>query len=186
MFKLRFFDLVFLAVFLLWLQGCSRYTRCTDCNTKTSDQSIKDVNVIDSKIDSSIDVENDQSIDLCIGVVCDSPPATACQGNTLRAYDSIGTCDSQDGTCSYTYTDELCVNGCVVDTCNINIDPITYLKASNAEAGDQFGFNLAIDNDTIVVGAEYEDSCATGINNGANTNACGDSGAVYIYVVDQS
>ncbi|MEP7273521.1 MAG: hypothetical protein ABI882_18635, partial [Acidobacteriota bacterium] len=57
-----------------------------------------------------------------------------------------------------------------------------YLKASNTGANDAFGHSVAISGDTIVVGAPYEDSSATGINgNGAN-NASPDSGAAYVYV----
>jgi hypothetical protein len=35
-----------------------------------------------------------------------------------------------------------------------------FLKASNAEEGDQFGFSVSISGDTIVVGAPFEDSAA--------------------------
>src|SRR5262249_16064619 len=44
-----------------------------------------------------------------------------------------------------------------------------YLKASNTGAEDNFGFNLALDGDTLVVGAPFEDSNATGVN-GDQTN----------------
>ena len=49
----------------------------------------------------------------------------------------------------------------------IVVDPITqqaYLKASNAEANDSFGRVVAVDGDTVVVGASYEGSNATGVN----------------------
>src|SRR5690606_19499970 len=39
-----------------------------------------------------------------------------------------------------------------------------YLKASNTEAADTFGANVAIDGDTIIVGAHGEASNATGVN----------------------
>jgi hypothetical protein len=39
-----------------------------------------------------------------------------------------------------------------------------YLKASNTGAGDWFGTNIAVEGDTLVVGARFEDSAATGIN----------------------
>jgi FG-GAP repeat protein len=61
-----------------------------------------------------------------------------------------------------------------------------YLKAPNAE-GDLFGGDVAIDGDTIVVGAEWEESSQTTITHG--TNASGDnsathSGAAYVFVRD--
>jgi hypothetical protein len=37
-----------------------------------------------------------------------------------------------------------------------------YLKASNADAGDSFGWSVDIDGDVIVVGAPGESSSATG------------------------
>lgn len=52
-----------------------------------------------------------------------------------------------------------------------------YLKASNANAGDWFGINMAIFEDTLVVGANYEDS--NGSNQ--NDNSMSSAGAVYIF-----
>lgn len=57
-----------------------------------------------------------------------------------------------------------------------------YLKASNTGAEDYFGQTVAVSGDTVVVGAEYEASVATGINgDGANNDgfACG---AAYVFV----
>lgn len=58
-----------------------------------------------------------------------------------------------------------------------------YLKASNANAQDSFGFSVAISEDgsTIAVGAYLEDSSATGINGNQSLNNNLDSGAVYIF-----
>jgi hypothetical protein len=56
-----------------------------------------------------------------------------------------------------------------------------YLKASNAEAGDQFGVSVAVNIDTIVVGADNEDSNAVGLNGLASNNAASNSGAAYIF-----
>ena len=53
-----------------------------------------------------------------------------------------------------------------------------YLKASNTDAGDRFGFAVAIRGDTIVVGAEREDSGDTA-NQG--DNGAIDAGAAYIF-----
>jgi hypothetical protein len=60
-----------------------------------------------------------------------------------------------------------------------------YLKASNAEAGDRFGTSVAISGDTIVVGAQYEKSASTGINDttpGQGDNSAEYSGAAYVFV----
>ena len=57
-----------------------------------------------------------------------------------------------------------------------------YLKASNTTADDNFGVSVAVAGDTVVVGAEREDSNATGVNgNGFNTLAS-HSGAAYVFV----
>jgi hypothetical protein len=56
-----------------------------------------------------------------------------------------------------------------------------YLKASNTEAGDWFGATVAVDGDTLVVGARFEDSAATGINGNQADNSAPDSGAVYVF-----
>ena len=56
-----------------------------------------------------------------------------------------------------------------------------YLKASNTEAGDGFGYSLALAGDTLVVGAPGEASAATGINGTQGDNSAQDSGAVYVF-----
>lgn len=57
-----------------------------------------------------------------------------------------------------------------------------YLKASNTEAGDQFGYAVAIDGESIVVGAPGEDSAAMGVNGDQSGNGLVDSGAAYVFV----
>ena len=53
-----------------------------------------------------------------------------------------------------------------------SVDPIGYFKSNNTQAGDQFGYSVAISDDglTMAVGANYEDGNAR------------DSGAVYVFV----
>ena len=49
----------------------------------------------------------------------------------------------------------------------ITVDPIAqqaYVKAGNTGANDKFGWSVAISVDTVVIGAPYEDSNATGVN----------------------
>jgi hypothetical protein len=56
-----------------------------------------------------------------------------------------------------------------------------YLKASNPGSGDQFGHEVDLDGDTLVVSALYEDSDATGINGDQANDNAQDSGAVYVF-----
>jgi uncharacterized repeat protein (TIGR01451 family) len=67
----------------------------------------------------------------------------------------------------------------------VTVDPWVqqaYLKASNPEAGDQFGYSVAISEDTVVVGAIEEDSGATGVDGDDADNSASDSGAAYVFV----
>src|SRR5262249_9768585 len=57
-----------------------------------------------------------------------------------------------------------------------------YIKASNTDAGDDFGATVAASGDTLVVGAPREDSHATGINGDQGDNSAPDSGAVFVFV----
>ncbi len=50
-----------------------------------------------------------------------------------------------------------------------------YLKASNTQSSDEFGFSVAVSGNTAVVGARYEDG---------NNNTVVDSGAAYVFVRD--
>ena len=56
-----------------------------------------------------------------------------------------------------------------------------YLKASNTEAVDAFGFAVAIAGDTIVVGAYGEDSNATGVDGNQSDNSVPYAGAAYVF-----
>jgi hypothetical protein len=56
-----------------------------------------------------------------------------------------------------------------------------YLKASNTETIDFFGESIALDAETLAVGAHSEDSCATGINGDQTNNDCPEAGAVYVF-----
>jgi hypothetical protein len=56
-----------------------------------------------------------------------------------------------------------------------------YLKASNTDAGDEFGISLALSEDTLIVGASKEDSGTMGVNGNGATNNSSASGASYIF-----
>jgi hypothetical protein len=61
----------------------------------------------------------------------------------------------------------------------------SYLKAPNAEVGDQFGGSVSVSGDTVAVGSDREDSNQTTITNGSTAssdNSASDAGAVYIFV----
>lgn len=56
-----------------------------------------------------------------------------------------------------------------------------YIKASNTDSGDNFGYPVALDGDTLAVGASLEDSNATGINGDQADESSVNSGAVYVF-----
>ncbi|MEZ8825650.1 hypothetical protein AB6E04_14925 [Vibrio amylolyticus] len=82
-----------------------------------------------------------------------------------------GSVDTQQ-TEAVTFTDLQSLNG-----------SIQHLKASNAEAVDEFGYSVALSGDgrTLVVGAPKEDSQATAINGDQAGQNAPESGAVYVY-----
>jgi len=61
-----------------------------------------------------------------------------------------------------------------------------YLKASNAERSDEFGSSVGISGSTVVVGADYEDSIASGVNGDQDDNSVLGAGAAYIFGRDSS
>jgi hypothetical protein len=56
-----------------------------------------------------------------------------------------------------------------------------YIKASNTDEGDAFGYSVALAGDTLAVGAYTEDSNASGIDGDELSNTSGESGAVYAF-----
>jgi hypothetical protein len=67
-----------------------------------------------------------------------------------------------------------------------------YLKAPNTGMNDEFGISVAISGDTIVVGAQQEDSSSTAVCNdlgscgGLSDDYAGDAGAAYVFERDGS
>ncbi len=57
-----------------------------------------------------------------------------------------------------------------------------YLKASNTAGNDQFGADVSLSDDTIVVGARFEASNAKGVNGDQASNTGAYSGAAYVFV----
>jgi hypothetical protein len=59
-----------------------------------------------------------------------------------------------------------------------------YLKASNAALYDEFGYDVSISGDSIVVGANQENSCSSGVDGDQDQSKCSriESGAAYVFV----
>ncbi len=57
-----------------------------------------------------------------------------------------------------------------------------YLKASNTGTSDSFGQRVAIDGDTLVIGAPNESSNAIGVGGNQADNSAVNAGAVYVFV----
>lgn len=112
-------------------------------------------------------------------------------GETLLSYDKLAVWDA-NGT---TLASQMATTGDrIVLTVNtvgarypLTIDPTftysqqAYLKASNAGDNDSFGYSVAIDADTIVVGAPRESGDASSTIEESN-DAAYQSGAAYIFV----
>jgi hypothetical protein len=63
-----------------------------------------------------------------------------------------------------------------------------YIKASNSNIEDHFGLKLDLSSDGnhLAVGARFEDSSATGINNNPEDNSATNAGAVYLFTRNNS
>jgi hypothetical protein len=59
------------------------------------------------------------------------------------------------------------------------------LKASNADHADKFGRFVAVQGQTLVVTAYFEDSSATGVDGDQLNNVASDSGAAYVFELEE-
>lgn len=57
---------------------------------------------------------------------------------------------------------------------------LTMLKADAPDPGDHYGYAVAFDGDTIVMGAEGESSASHGVDGDAMDNSAMGSGAAYV------
>ena len=57
-----------------------------------------------------------------------------------------------------------------------------YLKASNTDVGDGFGYSVSLSGDTLAISAYSESSAATGVNGNQADNSADRAGAVYVFV----
>ncbi|MHC5211229.1 MAG: FG-GAP repeat protein [Planctomycetota bacterium] len=62
---------------------------------------------------------------------------------------------------------------------------VTYLKASNTDAGDNLGKTVGISGTVVVAGAFQEDGSATGVDGQQNLNNMPAAGAAYAFDLDQ-
>jgi hypothetical protein len=76
-----------------------------------------------------------------------------------------------------------CTNSPDVFPQNLMLDTIGYLKASNADSDDRFGWGQTLSDDgrTLAVTAALEASNATGVNGNQADNSSPESGAVYVF-----
>lgn len=92
---------------------------------------------------------------------------------------NVWTCIERDVNGEPVLTDPLTPSGFSSNS------PYTYVKATNTEFGDQFGFTaLSGDGNTLAVGAIAEASLASGINGNQSDNSGNAVGAVYVYRYD--
>ena len=56
-----------------------------------------------------------------------------------------------------------------------------YIKSSNSDTGDRFGYYVSIEDDTLAVGANYEDSSNSGIMADEEDNLAENAGAAYVF-----
>jgi hypothetical protein len=81
-----------------------------------------------------------------------------------------------------------CTDAASVAVSGSLVDSIGYFKASNTEAGEQFGGAVALsaDGNTLAVGARREGSDAVGIDGDQGNNLALNSGAVYVFSRDSA
>ena len=81
-----------------------------------------------------------------------------------------------------------CSDSNTVSTLDSMAQAIGYIKASNPDAYDNFGISVALsaDGKTLAVGSFGEDSDATGIDGDQTNNNLAGTGAVYVYVRNDS
>lgn len=81
-----------------------------------------------------------------------------------------------------------CSDSNTVSTLDSMAQAIGYIKASNPDAYDNFGISVALsaDGKTLAVGSFGEDSDATGIDGDQTNNNLSGTGAVYVYVRNDS
>jgi len=106
----------------------------------------------------------------------------ALQGDTL-VVGAVGESSSASGVNGNQDDDSSSSSGAayVFEYSNGSWQQTFYLKASNPDDFDYFGADVALDQDTIAVGAINESSDARGVNGNQNNNDAPASGAIYVF-----
>ena len=137
-------------------------------STWTQQAYIKAINSnVDDNFGSSVSIDNDT---LVVGAKLEDSSQTTVTNGTTAASDN----DKSASGAVYVFTR----NGSGIWAQD------AYIKASNNDVDDNFGDVVSIDGDTIVVGADLEDSNQTTITNGTTSSTNNDntsSGVVYVY-----
>src|SRR5262245_33624317 len=104
--------------------------------------------------------------------------------NTSRNQNGWQTTDRSINGCTWIATGIFCLVAWLASTASgqLAVSQQAYLKASNTEAGDWFGHFQAMWGDTLVVGTQYEDSNASGVNGNQDDNSLDAAGAAYVFV----
>ncbi len=123
----------------------------------------------DDKFATKLDLSGDGAT-LAVGVYLEDSSATGIDGDETNN-------DAEDSGAVYVFAYD-----------GSSWSQSAYIKASNAEEGDQFGRSVSLNQDgtTLAVGANYEDSSSTGINGDQSDNSGKGSGAVYVFTYSGS
>ena len=122
---------------------------------------------------SSVDVSataNDGNASFMINGSNNTTVALAVGDNTISIVVT-----AENGTTTRTYT--------IVVTSRLTFAQEAYIKASNTDANDTFGYSVTLSDDgnTLAVGAREESSAATGVNGDQADNSAQSAGAVYVF-----
>jgi hypothetical protein len=116
----------------------------------------------------------------CVPVLCGADErvsgnaCVACPGGETNAPD-----DDASGA------DTLCDDACALSVgvrCDVFAE--AYIKASNTDSLDEFGFSIDMDGGRLVVGAHRESSTSAGVNGDDSDNGRVAAGAAYVFVRD--
>ncbi len=126
--------------------------------------------------------------DVAFMTATDGGGTTALTYNNLKVFDADGVHLAASFQATTTATGTHALRLTIDDTgarYPLTIDPTAqqaYLKASNTGGDDRFGYSVAVSGNTVVVGADQEDSNATGVNGNQADNSASGSGAAYVFV----
>ena len=116
------------------------------------------------------------------GTIGGTVPADASAGSTTYTIKVTGKGVYLGKTQNVTFTLTITTDACI-DALSVSCDRFAeaYLKASNTDEGDQFGYSVSLFGDTLAVGAYGEGSNARGVGGSESNNGADGSGAVYVF-----